>query len=126
MYRLLTYLLNNSCFAGDQSNATTVGEFFHAFNSEFIGEWGSYYSGIFFCLAEFYCDMGWTFGDVFLALLSVVLSRYFIRINRVLVLGKRRSEKFSLTRIEQLRCDHREVCHLVQVTSRIKRFKGQI
>jgi len=89
-----------------------LGGFFHAFNSEFIGEWGSYYTGIFFGLGELYCDMGWTFADMLLGLISLVLSRYFVRINRVI--GKK-GGTFSLAAIEELRCDHREICHLIQV-----------
>ena len=58
--------------------------------------------------------MGWGFADILLALISVVFGRFFTRLN--IVLGKKFTS-LSLAKIEELRCDHREICHLVEVKS---------
>jgi len=57
--------------------------------------------------------MGWAYADILLSLISVVFGWFFKRINTIL--GKK-STVFTLTKIEELRMDHREICHLVEVT----------
>jgi len=89
-----------------------------AFNDDLLGYWGleSDYSGIFFAIIGFWCDMTWSIADIFLVVLSVILTRYFIRFNRALRMPR---TAISVLRIQELYREYQEICSLVKVNTEI-------
>lgn len=95
-----------------KNNVTSIGKF--AEINELQGEiyFNSSTLGVSYSFFEFYCDIGWTFGDTLIALMSLILTRFFIRLNK----GISASKAQTVHEVERLRKDHRAIKDLVEVS----------
>ncbi|XP_021947687.2 uncharacterized protein LOC110845553 [Folsomia candida] len=113
-----TQLVGNSLYYYSQvakNNVTSIGKF--AEINELQGEiyFNSSTLGVSYSFFEFYCDIGWTFGDTLIALMSLILTRFFIRLNK----GISASKAQTVHEVERLRKDHRAIKDLVEQCNQV-------
>ncbi len=98
-------------FLVERNNVTSISEFSDIYELSEEKSLQSTFPGTFYSFMELYCDVGWTFGDTLIALVSIILTRFFIRLNK----GISESKARTVEDVEGLRKDHRSIKDLVEV-----------